>query len=97
MHLWGCPASLLSENGPQLCSKLSLDVYKLLGTRKIATNADHPNGNGGVERITHTMAQMLAMVVNERQDDWDAHLPHVEIAYNNSVSPPPGESQTTCV
>ena len=29
---------------------------------------------------------MLAMVVNERQDDWDLHLPHVEFAYNNSVS-----------
>ena len=31
------------------------------------------------------MAQMLAMVVNERRDDWDAHLPHVEFSYNNSV------------
>ena len=31
------------------------------------------------------MAQMLAMVVNERQDDWDVHLPHVEFTYNNSV------------
>ena len=29
---------------------------------------------------------MLAMVVNERQDDWDLHLPHVEFAYNNSIS-----------
>ena len=29
---------------------------------------------------------MLAMVVNERQDDRDLHLPHVEFAYNNSVS-----------
>ena len=29
---------------------------------------------------------MLAMVVNERQDGWDLHLPHVEFAYNNSVS-----------
>ena len=28
---------------------------------------------------------MLAMVVNERQDDWDLHLPHIEFAYNNSV------------
>ena len=36
--------------------------------------------------MNHTMAQMLAMVVNERQDDWDAHWPHVEFAYNNSVS-----------
>ena len=32
------------------------------------------------------MAQMLATVVNERQDDWDAQLPHVEFACNNSVS-----------
>ena len=46
----------------------------------------HPNCNGGVERVNHTMAQMLAMVVNERQDDWDLHLPHVEFAYNNSVT-----------
>ena len=32
------------------------------------------------------MAQMLAMVVNERQDDWDLQLRHVEFAYNSSVS-----------
>ena len=36
--------------------------------------------------MNHTMAQMLAMVVNERQDDWDLQLPHVEFAYNNSAS-----------
>ena len=34
--------------------------------------------------MNHTMAQMLAMVVNERQDHWDLQLPHVEFAYNNS-------------
>ena len=79
-------ASLISDNGPQFCSKLSLALYKLLGMRKLATSAYHPNGNGGVERVNHTMAQMLAMVVNEQQDNWDVHLPHVEFAYNNSVS-----------
>ena len=29
---------------------------------------------------------MLAMVCIEYQIDWDVHLPHVEYAYNNSVS-----------
>ena len=32
------------------------------------------------------MAQMLATVVNERQDGWDVHLPHAELACKNSVS-----------
>ena len=32
------------------------------------------------------MALMLTIVVNKRQDDGDAQLPHVEFAYNNSVS-----------
>ena len=36
--------------------------------------------------MKYTMTQMLATVVNEGQDVGDLHLPHVELAYNNSVS-----------
>ena len=36
--------------------------------------------------MSHIMVQMLAMVVNEHQDDWDLQLSHVEFAYNSSVS-----------
>ena len=84
--LWGCPSTLLSDNDPQICTQLLAAVYKLLGVRKIATSAYHSCGNGGVERVNHTTVQMLAMVCNERLTDWDIHLPHVESAYNNSVS-----------
>ena len=82
----GCPRSILSDNGLQFSSKLSQPVCKLLGVRKIAISSYLPNGNGGVERVNHTMAQMLAMVVNELQNNWDVQLPQVEFAYNNSVS-----------
>ena len=37
-------------------------------------------------RVNQTSAQMLAMVVNERQDNGDVHLPHEEFAYSNSGS-----------
>ena len=84
--LWGCLASLLSDNRLQFYSKLLLAVYKFLDMRKIATSAYHSNGNGGVERVNHTIAQMLAKAINERQEDWDVDLPHVEFAYNNSAS-----------
>ena len=84
--LWRCPVSLLSDNCLQFCSKLSHAIYKLHGMREVGTSSYHSNGNAGVERVNNTMAQMLAMVVNEQQNEWDAHLPHVEFAYNNSVS-----------
>ena len=84
--LWGCPSTLLSDNGPQFCARLATAVYKLVGIHKLTTSAYHPSGNGGVERVNHTMAQMLAMLCRKHQNDWDVHLPHVEYAYNNSVS-----------
>ena len=84
--LWGCPSTLSSDNGLQFCAQLAVAVYKLLGIHKLTTSAYHPTGNGGVERVNHTMAQMQAMVCNEHQNDRDAHLPHVEYAYNKSVS-----------
>lgn len=55
--LWGCLTTLLSANRLQIFSKLYHAVYRLLGVRKIAARYYcHVNGNGGVERINHTMA-----------------------------------------
>ena len=63
-----------------------MPCWKLLGVRNIATSSYYPNGNSGVERVNHTMPEMLAMVVNELQTNWSEKIPHVECAYNNSVS-----------
>ena len=63
--LWRCPSTLLSDNGPQFCAQLATTVYQLLGIRKLTTSAYHPSGNSGVERVNHTMVQMLAMVCND--------------------------------
>ena len=78
--LWGCPPTLLSDNGLQFYAQLATAVYKLLGAHKLTTIAYHPSGSGGVERVNHTMAQMLAIVCNENKNEWNAHLPHVEYA-----------------
>ena len=70
--LWGCPPSMLLDNGLQVCSKLSHAVYNLVGVQKITASSYHPNGNRGVERVNHTTAEMLAIGVNELQHNWDA-------------------------
>ena len=84
--LWGCPRTILSDNGLQFCCKLLQAVYQRLGVHKFATSSYHPNCNGGIDRVNHTMAHMLDMVVSERQDDWDLHLPHVKFVYTTPVS-----------
>lgn len=35
--------------------------------------------------VNHPMAQMLATVANDRQDQWNGHLHHVEFASNTFV------------
>ena len=86
MPLWGCMTTLLSDNGYHFCAKLSAAIYELMHVRKVTTSSYHPQTNGGTERVNQTMAQMLTVAVNERQTDWDLHLPHIEFAYNNSVN-----------
>ena len=82
----GVPAHHTLGQRTAVLLQASQAAYQLLGVHKLATSSYHPNCNGGVERVNHTIVQMLAMVVNERQGDWDVHLPHVEFACNNSVS-----------
>ena len=78
---------LLSDNGSEIVARLSLAIHKLVRVRKIATVAFHPKSNGGVERVNHSLAHMLSLVISEQQDDWDEWLPYYVVqAYNNTVS-----------
>ncbi|CAB1119117.1 unnamed protein product [Ectocarpus sp. CCAP 1310/34] len=86
MTKWGCPTTLLSDNELHFCSKLSMAIYEVMKIKKVTTSSYHPQTNGGMELVNHTMAQMLAVAVNEQQHDWDIHLPRVEFAYNNPVN-----------
>ena len=74
-----CPAS-------EFVARLSLAIYKLMRIRKIATTAFHPKSKGGGERVNHSLAQMLSLVISEQQDDWDELLRYVVQAYYNSLS-----------
>lgn len=49
LPLWSYPASILSGNGLQSCSKCSVVILIRLCVRQITTSTYHPIGNGGVE------------------------------------------------
>jgi len=44
----------------------------------------HPQSDGLVERLNHTIISMLATVVNDVGGEWEEHLPRICFAYNTS-------------
>lgn len=58
----------------QFYLKLLHRLSNLLGFA-MSRRAHTSNGNGGVERFNHSIEQVLGMVPNVRQGNWDAELP----------------------
>lgn len=46
----------------------------------------HPQTNGMVERLNHTLLQMLSHLIADDQRNWDELLLHAVAAHNNNVS-----------
>ncbi|KZR95539.1 Uncharacterized protein APZ42_010697, partial [Daphnia magna] len=59
-------------------------VLQALETNHRTTTAYRPQANGLVERLNHTLADMLSMYVSSDHKNWDESLPFVTFAYNTS-------------
>ena len=83
----GVPAhDTFGQRAPVLLRGFSSCIPTIGGSQTGHKLLPNPNGNSGVERVNHTIAQMLAMVVNEQPNDWYLRLPQFEFAYNNPVT-----------
>ena len=58
----------------------------MLGAVKGFTSSAHAQTNGMVERLNHTMCQMLSYLIADDQTNWDELLLHAIAAHNNSVN-----------
>ncbi len=67
-------------------------VLAAMETNHQTTTAYHPQANGLVERLNHTLADMLSMYVSKDHKDWDSTLPFVRFAYNTSRQETTGRS-----
>ncbi|KZS05597.1 Uncharacterized protein APZ42_031179 [Daphnia magna] len=76
--------SLAENRKPVFTSDLTQAVVKKLHTNHKTTSSYHPQTNGAVERMNHTLAAMLSMYVSSDQRDWDRNLQYVCFAYNTA-------------
>ena len=58
----------------------------MLGAVKKITCSAHAQTNGMVERLNHTLCQMLSHLIADNQTNWDELLLHAIAAHNNNVS-----------
>ena len=56
----GVPATLHSDQAPNLCSQTVSSLCHILGIDKTRTNAYHPQGNAQVERFNRTLEAILS-------------------------------------
>ncbi len=59
---------------------------------QVTTTPYHPQANGMVERLNHTLADMLSMNINSTHTNWDEILPYVTFAYNSSMQESTGRT-----
>ena len=87
IFLWlGVPSYLHSDQGPEFMFELMTELCELLEVHRTRTTPYCPQSDGLVERFDRTLIDMLSKFCNEKQDDWDQHLPCLMCAYRSSVN-----------
>ena len=80
----GTPESLVTDRGKCFFAYVIQDVWKKLGIIHKTTSGYHPQTNGQVERMNHTLAMMISMYITPEQTNWDDPLPFICFAYNTA-------------
>jgi len=74
---------ILSNQGPQFISNLSIAVRKVLGTETVRSTTHHPQTSGQVERDNRTIATQLRNYVTDDPRRWEELLLVFTRAYNS--------------
>jgi hypothetical protein len=85
ISLFGPPKSLLSDNGSEFVNSTVAELTTLHGVDRVVTAPYHPNTNGQVERLNHTIAEALRKHAIDDPLEWDVHLDHILYSYRTRV------------
>ena len=85
IHRMGTPEYLHTDQGRNFESMLVQELCRLLGIAKTRTTPYHSQSDDMIERLNRTLLNMLSISVQDKERDWDLHLPSVMLAYRTSV------------
>ena len=61
-------------------------LWHLVGTKLKIFTAFHPQTDGQIEVVNHSLGNLLRCLVGEANRNWDSILPIAQLAYNSSVN-----------
>ena len=76
------PSLIISDRGPQFESSLWVGLWESLGSRVALAASQHPQTDGGTERVNRTLLEGMRKQLLRRQDQWEKDLPLFEMAIN---------------
>ena len=82
---FGVPCIIHMDQGASFELNMFKELFQLLNIKKTRTSPYHPQCDGQVERINHTLIELLALNVANPTENWDLNLGIVLIAYRSAV------------
>ena len=83
---FGCPLELVTDNGSENCNKIVKETLEVLNIHHVRTSYYSPQSNSRVERLHHTLHDVLAKKLIDGQDTRDLHLNQVLAAIRFNVN-----------
>jgi hypothetical protein len=88
----GTPLQLHSDQGKEFENQLVKRLAAVVGTRKTATTAYHPQGNGLCERAHRPLVEAIAKYCSADHKDWDLYVQAAVFAHNAAPHSATGEA-----
>ena len=89
---YGMYDAVISDRGPQFASKVTKELYGLLGIERKLSTAYHPQTDGQTERLNQELEIYLRIFTTNEQDRWVDWLHLAEFTHNNRVHSSKGMS-----
>ena len=84
ISIWGVPAVVISDRGPQFTAQLWRSILGALGSHAALATSHHPQTDGQTERAIQTVLRLIRSYATDQQDQWEAMLPMLEFALNDA-------------
>ncbi|KAI5351238.1 hypothetical protein L3X38_004129 [Prunus dulcis] len=92
IYRFGCPQSLITDNGSQFIDKQITALFKKYGIKQHLSNPRYPQGNGQAEASNKIILDCLKKILEGAEGKWVDELPGVLWAYRTTKQRSTGET-----